>query len=526
MTAGAPIGAGTPPPAGIVPRWEWRTFGGSFGAADERLRAREPERVQESDDVYLLSLESDASVKVRDGSIDVKQLEHVNADGLEQWRPVLKAPFPLAAPDVASLLAALGVEAPALVRETYTLAELLDEIVGPNEALQAVDVHKHREHLRPGGCPAEVTSVFTPAAATRTIAIESEDPGLVIATVRELGLETRPNVCFARGLKTLVGFDAVRYGVIDVGTNSVKCHLGEHRPGGVWRTIIDRAEVTRLGEGLPESGRLGAEAIERTVDAIAQMADELRRHGAVAIAAVGTAGLRTASNADTLVDAVQERCGVGIDVISGEEESRLAYAAATSGLELGPGSLVVFDTGGGSSQFTFGRGTHVEERFSVPVGAVRFTERYELAEAVSRERLEEALAAIADELGQLDARPKPEALVGAGGALTSLAAVELELSSYDPDVVQGTVLDRTEIDRQIELYRARSADARRRIVGLQPGRAEVILAGACIVRTVLEKLGRESLVVSDRGLRHGLLVERFGEARVNRGKEKGHGSQQ
>ena len=97
-----------------------------------------------------------------------------------------------------------------------------------------------------------------------------------------------------------------------------------------------------------------------------------------------------------------------------------------------------------------------------------------------------------------------------GGAVTNLAAVKHGLATYDPDVVQGTVLDRAEIDRQIELYRTRTADERREIVGLQPKRAEVILAGACIVRTVLEKLGRDSLTVSDRGLRHGLLVERFG----------------
>jgi exopolyphosphatase/guanosine-5'-triphosphate,3'-diphosphate pyrophosphatase len=96
--------------------------------------------------------------------------------------------------------------------------------------------------------------------------------------------------------------------------------------------------------------------------------------------------------------------------------------------------------------------------------------------------------------------------------VTNLAAVQHELATYDPDVVRGTVLDRSEVDRQIELYRARTADQRREIVGLQPKRAEVILAGACIVRTVLEKLGRDSLSVSDRGLRHGLLEERFGRA--------------
>jgi exopolyphosphatase / guanosine-5'-triphosphate,3'-diphosphate pyrophosphatase len=91
-----------------------------------------------------------------------------------------------------------------------------------------------------------------------------------------------------------------------------------------------------------------------------------------------------------------------------------------------------------------------------------------------------------------------------------LAAVKHGLEQYDPEVVQGTVLDRDELDRQIELYRTRTADERREIVGLQPKRAEVILAGACIVRTILEQLGAESFVVSDRGLRHGLLAERFG----------------
>jgi exopolyphosphatase/guanosine-5'-triphosphate,3'-diphosphate pyrophosphatase len=96
-----------------------------------------------------------------------------------------------------------------------------------------------------------------------------------------------------------------------------------------------------------------------------------------------------------------------------------------------------------------------------------------------------------------------------GGAVTNITAVRHALATYDPEIVQGTVLDRTEVDRQIEMYRARSADDRRSIVGLQPKRAEVILAGACIVRTVMEKLGQETLTVSDRGLRHGVLRERF-----------------
>jgi exopolyphosphatase/guanosine-5'-triphosphate,3'-diphosphate pyrophosphatase len=171
---------------------------------------------------------------------------------------------------------------------------------------------------------------------------------------------------------------------------------------------------------------------------------------------------------------------------------------------------VVFDTGGGSSQFTFGHGDQVDERFSVNVGAVRYTERFGLDKAVSPETVAEARAAIAADLDRLDGRPAPDALVGMGGGVTNITAVKHEMATYDPDVVQGSVLDRAELDRQIELYRSQDADARRGIVGLQPKRAEVILAGACIIRTIMDKLGQESFTVSDRGLRHGLLVERFG----------------
>ncbi len=199
-----------------------------------------------------------------------------------------------------------------------------------------------------------------------------------------------------------------------------------------------------------------------------------------------------------------------IEVISGEEEARLAYRAAVAGLGIGGGSLVVFDTGGGSSQFTFGDGTRIDEQFSVQVGAVRLTEEFGLDGPVSEETVTRATAAIADGFSRLDGHPVPDALVGIGGATTNLAAVKHRLETYDADIVQGTVLDQDEVRRQIELYRTRTADERREIPGLQPARAEVILAGACVIGTVMQKLGRDTLTVSDRGLRHGVLVDRFG----------------
>jgi exopolyphosphatase/guanosine-5'-triphosphate,3'-diphosphate pyrophosphatase len=275
--------------------------------------------------------------------------------------------------------------------------------------------------------------------------------------------------------------------------------------------VTDRAEVTRLGEGLDHTGQICDAAQVRAVAAITGMVAEAQQHGALAVVAVGTAGLRIASNRDEVVAAIEARTGVHVEVVSGEEEARLAYLAARSSLDLSAeGSLVVFDTGGGSSQFTFGRGHDVAERFSVDVGAVRYTERFGLNGAVSSSVLQDALAAISADLSRLDGRPVPDALVAMGGATTNITAVKHGLARYDPDIVQGTVLDRAEIDRQVELYRSRDAAARRGIVGLQPNRAEVILAGACIIRTVMEKLGKGSLTVSGRGLRHGVLAERFG----------------
>ena len=312
-----------------------------------------------------------------------------------------------------------------------------------------------------------------------------------------------------RGLAVLIGLAAARYAVIDVGTNSVKFHIGERSAEGQWRTVVDRAELTRLGEGLAHHHVIGGAALERTTTAITGMVEEAQRQGVLATVAVGTAGLRMASNRNEVIAAIEARTGLHIEVISGEEEGRLAYLAARSGLVLAPGSIVVFDSGGGSTQFTFGHDSSVDERFSLEVGSARYTERYKLEGLVQPDVLRAAMAAIAADLAPIAGRAVPDALVAMGGTVTNMASVKHQLARYDANVVQGAVLDRTEVERQIELYRSRDVDARRAIIGLQPKRAEVILAGACIIRTVMEKLGKETLTVSDRSLRHGVLAERF-----------------
>ena len=149
---------------------------------------------------------------------------------------------------------------------------------------------------------------------------------------------------------------------------------------GSWTTVVDRAEVTRLGEGLEKNGEITREPLERTAAAMAVMLEEARRHEHTSHGGRRHGRVADGRNAEQVVQTIRERTGIDIEVISGEEEGRLAYLAVRAGLGLDEGSLVVFDTGGGSTQFTFGHGPEVAERFSVEVGAVRYTERFGLDE--------------------------------------------------------------------------------------------------------------------------------------------------
>ena len=332
----------------------------------------------------------------------------------------------------------------------------------------------------------------------------------VVAALGGLGLASRPNLHYGRAVSgSCERFGAERFAVIDVGTNSVKFHLAERRRDGSWQTVVDRADVTRLGDGLRQTGRLGPEPMERTVEAIAGMAEEARRHRVGAIAAVGTAGMRTAANGAEFVAAVEERCGVRDRDHLGRGGGAPRLPRSDRGLAV-PGSCVVFDTGGGSSQFSFGQGGRVEERFSVEVGAVRLTEGFGLAGAVTQNG---------------STRPAPRSPPISPGSTTGPPRMRcsawVERSPTSPP--SGTAWRSTTQTSS----RARCSTGRRSTdrssstgpatpptggpsSGSSPRGPRSSWPARCIVRTVLDMLGGESLTVSDRGLRYGVLTERFG----------------
>jgi exopolyphosphatase/guanosine-5'-triphosphate,3'-diphosphate pyrophosphatase len=187
----------------IIPRWEWRTFGTTFGAADERFGALAAEKVQESDETYLLSPANDANVKIRDALLDIKTLVEVGSNGLEQWRPVMKATFPLSRDVLRDVSAALGVAVPASAGDAVTLEQLGTLLSGLG--VRAIAVHKRRVRYTIDGCASEMTEVVADGRPVRTVAIESEDAGRVLGAVRAMGLAGFDNISYPRGLKALLG---------------------------------------------------------------------------------------------------------------------------------------------------------------------------------------------------------------------------------------------------------------------------------------------------------------------------------
>lgn len=300
-----------------------------------------------------------------------------------------------------------------------------------------------------------------------------------------------------------------RKAIIDIGSNSIKFFVGELAPDKTITTVLDTNDIARLGEDLDKTGMINPEPMKRNVESVANFAAKAKELGADEIVAVGTMALRKASNSAEFVSKVKEACGVEVKIIPGEEEARYSYLAVLSGIPIGDEDIVIFDTGGGSTEFTFGHGTQLGKSFSVNLGSVRITENYLNSDPVTDDQVKAAIAQIDKEFAEAGVDGKPVKLVGMGGTVTSMGAVKHKMVKYDPDVIQGSTLTKADIDEQIKEYSARTIEQRKELPGLQPKRADVILAGACILKVITDRLGCGEITISDRGVRHGLAFDLF-----------------
>lgn len=305
----------------------------------------------------------------------------------------------------------------------------------------------------------------------------------------------------------------MRLATIDLGTNSVRLLVADTAAHG-WRVVEEAQRVTRLGEGQAATGALGPVPMARTAATVTDYVRRAEALGATRVRITGTSAVREAANRAEFVALVASVTGMTLEVLSGEDEARLILLGARSGLPGLGGRFVLFDIGGGSTEFVVAEGDRLERALSLRLGVVGLAERHvdggplvPARWAAMRAEVAAALEpAVPGALGVVNATR----LVGTAGTVTTLAALDLGLAAYDPSRVQGHVLRRDAIERLLARLGGLTLAARAALPGLEPGRADVLIPGIAICLAVMERLGFDALTVSDRSLREGILCEILG----------------
>ena len=302
-----------------------------------------------------------------------------------------------------------------------------------------------------------------------------------------------------------------RSAFFDVGTNTALCLIAELRDTGRFRVLDDLAQITRLGQGVDQTRRIGADGEQRTLAALQRYRQRCDDLGVTEFVAVGTSALRDAENSALVCEHFRRELGFEVRVISGAEEAAYSFLAVQRGLSLTEQPLLVIDIGGGSTELIAGDRAGMDRCVSLNLGSVRLTERFLLSDPVDAGEVAQMNATIDEELARSSETQwyagVPRMLVGIAATVTTLMAMEKKLARYSHAEVHGAILSMAAVRRQIAILEAASLSERRRLAGLDPERADVIFAGACLLERIMGCQRADHLIVSDQGVRYGLLHE-------------------
>lgn len=306
------------------------------------------------------------------------------------------------------------------------------------------------------------------------------------------------------------------YAALDLGTNN--CRLLIARPAPEGFTVVDAfSRIVRLGEGLSASGRLSEAAMDRAVDALGVCADKLRRRHVSLVRSVATEACRRASNGAAFVERVRAETGIALDVISAEQEARLAVGGCQVLLEPGDGPALIFDIGGGSTELVLLDGDAaapvIRDWYSAPWGVVSLAEvephgqgapeTLAAAYAAMRARVAESFRPFAERLPPGDDRPLR--LLGTSGTVTTLASLHLGLRSYDRRAVDGLVMPVAGMREVAARLAALTVAERAGVACIGQERADLVVAGCAILEAILDLWPARRLGIADRGIREGIL---------------------
>ena len=289
---------------------------------------------------------------------------------------------------------------------------------------------------------------------------------------------------------------------IDCGTNSVRLLVTDGD-----RQLERLMRITRLGQGVDATGRLDRAAVDRTIDVLREYREAIDRHGATRIRMAATSASRDASNRDEFFDAAHAVLGVEPELLSGIEEGRLSFRGATGDLDPRRGPFLVFDIGGGSTEFVWGT-TEAERAVSIDVGCVRMTEAWLHHDPPTAEELSQALSVIDvhldDVLRELPQAPTAATFVGLAGTVTNVAAVELGLAEWSREAIHHFVLTKAAAEDVFRTLATESIEDRKHNPGLEPQRADVIVGGLCVLVAIMRRFGVDEVLVSESDILDGL----------------------
>ena len=295
---------------------------------------------------------------------------------------------------------------------------------------------------------------------------------------------------------------------IDIGTNSTRVLVA--RPVDGKLDILDRRNtITRLGQNVGATGRLAEEAVERTLACLRDYRAILDEHGVDRLRVAATSASRDAANRDEFFDAVEEVVGVRPELLSGTEEGRLSFLGATGDLDPALGPFLIVDIGGGSTEFILGT-DHVEGVISVDVGCVRLTEKFLDHDPPRPEELTACIsfadAYLDDVIRELPGSAEARTLVGLAGTITTVAAVEIGLATYDRDAIHHFVLTRAAAEDVFRTLATESRADRIHNPGLEEARADVIVGGCCVLVALFRRFGFDEMIVSEADILDGLAL--------------------
>jgi len=302
----------------------------------------------------------------------------------------------------------------------------------------------------------------------------------------------------------------VRKAVIDIGTNTTRLLIADLTQKKTFTNVFSRQIITRLGEGLFNHKHLNEVAVQRTLDALTIYSRDIKKYNCSQVRIVATSAAREAENREVFVQKVKNKTGMHLEVISQEEEAHLAAMGVFKGLKEKPEKAVIFDIGGGSTEFILADKTaHPLKIIGLPIGIVHLTEKYIHSDPANKKELQSLRIEIQKELSKVKeniGHVKNFTLIGTAGTPTQFAALDLDLFPYDPVAINGHNMSLSAIEKILNNLQSKTIAERKTIRAMEQGREDLIIAGGVMLVESIKLFNKKEVTISDFGLREGIII--------------------